>query len=160
MPIKLTENSDRIADVCRNAEAACTPLAATHEWPVVLLEHFRDLPEAKVAASYAKTPAAYRKSNATLYVNGETFFAMSADEQLAVVVHEVGHAVQPEGDCFDADMFACRHGQETTLVAERARHYGGAAGCEYGAALRQWKNPTTAREAFTIWRDKKRAGLI
>lgn len=160
MPIKLTENSERIANVCRNAEAACTPLATNHEWPVVVLEHFRDLPESKVAASYAKTPAAFRKSQSALYVNGEAFFAMTEDEQLAVVVHEVGHAVHPEGDCFDADMFACRHGQETTLVAERAKHYGGAAGWEYSAALRQWKNPTTAREAFTIWRGKKLAGMI
>lgn len=160
MPIKLTENSVRIAEVCRRAEAVCASLATSHEWPVVLLEHFRDLPEAKAAASYTTTPAAYRKSDAMLYVNGETFFAMSEDEQLAVVVHEVGHAVQPEGDCFDADMFACRHGQETTLVAERAKHYGGAAGSEYAAALQRWKDPRTAREAFALWRGKKLAGVI
>jgi hypothetical protein len=128
MPIKLTENSERIASVCRKAAAACASLATSHEWPVVLLEHFRSLPESNAAGSYATTPAAYRRSDATLYVNGETFFAMSEDEQLAVIMHEVGHAVEPEGDCFDADMFACRHGQETTLVTERAKHYGGAAG--------------------------------
>lgn len=108
----------------------------------------------------ATTPAAYRKSDATLYVNAETFLAMSEDEQLAVIVHEVGHAVQPEADCFDADMFACQHGQEATLVAERAKHYAGAAGSEYAAALQQWRDPTTAREAFAIWRGKKLAGVI
>ena len=159
MPIKLTEDSARLTELCRKAEAACTTLKTTHEWPVSLLEHFRGLPEAKAAPSFATTPATYRKSDATLYVNAEAFFAMTGDEQLAVVVHEVGHAVTG-GDCFDADMFACEHGQQTALVAERTKHYGGAAGAEYAAALLQWKNPTSARAAFSSWRMKKLIGAL
>lgn len=160
MPIVLTENSERIADICRKAEAVCASLTTSHQWPVVLLEHFRALPEAQAVLSYATTPAAYRKSNVALYVNAEVFFAMSEQERLAVIVHEVGHAVQPGGDCFDADMFACRHGQATTLVIERTRHYGGVAGSEYAAALLEWRDPTRARAAFSIWRAKRLAGVI
>lgn len=159
MPIKLTENSERIANVCRKAEAACASLATSHAWPLVLLDHFRVFPEAKSAASYVTTPAAFRKSEVTVYVNGETFFAMSEDEQVAVVVHEVGHAVT-DGDCFDADMFASENGQEATLVAERTKHYGGVAGAEYAAALLQWRTPATARAAYATWRGKKLAGVL
>ncbi|MDX2093699.1 MAG: hypothetical protein SFX73_38025 [Kofleriaceae bacterium] len=160
MPITLAEDSERIADVCRKAEAACTALPTTHAWPASLLEHFRDVPEAQVAPSYATTPAAFRKSDASIYVNAETFFAMSEDEQLAVVVHEVGHAVLPDGDCFDADMFACRYGQEAALVAERTKHFGGASGAEYAAALAQWRDPSSARAAYSRWRARKLAGVV
>ncbi len=78
--------------MCRKAETACTALPTTHTWPAAPLDHFRDLPEAKAAPSYATAPAAFRKSEARVYVNAETFFAMSEDEQPAVVVHEVGRA--------------------------------------------------------------------
>ncbi|MFO0762945.1 MAG: hypothetical protein U0359_41295 [Byssovorax sp.] len=157
MPITLTENAESIAEVCRKTEAACAALTTVHAWPVVLLDHFRDLPEAEAASSYASTPAGYRKSDATVYVNAEAFFAMAMSEQLAVLVHEVGHAVT-DGDCFEADLFACEHGQEATLVAERTKHYGGAAGAEYATALQQWRDPERARSAFAAWRTKRLIG--
>lgn len=158
MPIKLDELADRLSGVCRRAEIDCASVPAKHEWPVVLVEDFHELPQVKLKAQ-ATSPAAFIPSTKTIYVNEGSFFGMSEDEQVAVLVHEVGHAVL-EADCFGADMFACQHGQEAVLIAERERHYGGAAGAEYADALRQWREPHLARKAYSRWHGRRLAGVI
>lgn len=159
MPITLDEQSEDLADVCRKAELACAGVPTTHAWPVVMTSDFRALPQVKLKAQET-TPAAYIPSTKTIHVNEPFFVGMSEDEQLAVLVHEVGHAVLESADCFAADMFACQYGQEVALVAERRNHYGGAAGAEYAEALLKWREPDLARAAYSKWRARKLAGII
>lgn len=159
MPIKLAEQDDRLGDVCRKAEDACAALRNTHEWPLTIVEDFRELPQVRLTRQ-ATTPAAFIPSERRICINEGPFFAMTDDEQLAVLVHEVGHAVLDSADCFEADMFACEHGQERTLVAERRKHYSGTAGDESAAALLQWREPKAARLAFVRWRGRRLSGVI
>lgn len=159
MPIRLEEHDEKLADLCRTAEHACAGVAGEHVWPVLLPEDFGSLPQVQLR-SQARTPAAFVPSAQTIYVNETPFFGMAEAEQVAVLVHEVGHAVLESASCFEADMFACRHGQEEALVAERRKHYGAIAGDEYAAALLQWREPDRARAAFSRWHGRRLAGVI
>ena len=159
MPIKLKESATALATVCRQAEAACGPLPTKHAWAVDLLPNFLHLSGAKVGSAIAKSPAAFRPSTQCIEINGETFFDMTTNQQVAILVHEVGHAVRGEDD-FEAEMFACEYGQQATLAAERAMHYGGSSGAEYAAMLSLWKTRGKAREAYDYWSNRKKAGLI
>jgi hypothetical protein len=159
MPVELKATSTRITRACVEAEAACVRVPSPHVWPVDVLDTFDDLAESEIRA-LRDTPAASRPSAHRIIVNAAAFFRLKADEQVAVLVHEIGHGVGfgtgGVGDCFEADQFACTHGQALVLVPMRREDYGDA----YAALLLGERTPANAREAFSQWKARRLTPLI
>ena len=168
--MKLLENDPTLADMCRQIESAigedprCQGLQV-----VVRLTSLDALPESAKTDVFRDGGGAYRRSTREVLLD-PCLLSMNSSVAVAVIAHEVGHAVahakgmQWEGDGandpmaeeFIADRLACEWGFEHSLVAERHTSYGE----EYVVALRKWPDERTYRHAMNLWRTKRIAGLV
>jgi len=158
--LTLHKDDSRLDDVCAAAESACNGISGSHEWPVVVHPHFAVFKARGGSSVFGTTYALYLRDIDTIFVNSANFFALADDLKTAVLIHEVGHAYlhatkSQDTDCFAADIFACEHGQEDSIVKERS-----SLGDGYVDALALRGSPAAAREAFGVWFNQKRVGLI
>lgn len=139
--------------------------------PLVVKPDFLNEPEAKASRVIANDLSFYRPSQRTVFINDSKFWAVPAEEQLAIIAHEIGHALshrdgiesQPtfEGvhSCQVADLLACRWGFYDALSSARRRDYGPQWGPRYTAALAQWKDQAAFAEAMARWRNQRLAAI-
>lgn len=167
--VRICEIDPKLASICRELEhrlADVTTLAEL-EVPVSLLPTFRDLPEARLLATYSTTPAAFRQSTKTIYVNDEYFFILSERSKLATLAHEVAHAfryltglIPPRNqevihECMWADRLVCEWGFCDELIESRQSY-----GEEYIAALAKWPREAAFTNAMARYWQRKLAGLV
>ena len=172
-PFSLRESSDEIAGLCRAVETvlAEVPELTGLDLRVEVLENFDNLPEAATSQSTKNSPAVYRQSTRTIYVNRSTFFRLPAAAQQGVLGHEIGHAIIQRdslmekfvaydrfgnaGEEFLADRLACQWGFYDGLRVERLTSYGES----YVAVLDKWRDESVYLDEIVAWHTLRLAGL-
>jgi hypothetical protein len=173
-PIKLRASDPLLTELCRTIEESLASVEELHglSIPVQLLLDFRGLPEAERSQVVRDTYAAYRRSTATIYVNGEALTRQPINVMQAVVAHEIGHAYahtnslmeassqyRELGDYaeeFLADRLACLWGFHEGLQQERLASYGK----PYAAALDLWQDESAYCRAMRRWHIQRLAGIL
>lgn len=132
---------------------------------VECLASFDDVAEARMH-SHRASPAGYVPTRDRLLINLQVFDALDAPTQVAVLAHEVGHALRhrrgesrPWGeDCFEADVLAVRWGLGDALLADRER----TPGPEYAAILRDVGTVAHAEvlSRYLHWQMRRNAGIV
>lgn len=92
--------------------------------PVEEREDFQAFATESKSATMGRTPALYRLSTRTVYLNGAELPRLPEVERQAVLLHEIAHAylhaTDPAGnDCIGADLLVCRWGLSAPLIANR-----------------------------------------
>lgn len=167
--MELKESDSKLATLCREFEGltdAVEQLKAA-ELQVVLLPDFAQEPEAAQSNVIRNTSAAYRRSLRSVIVNDSEFWNLDEDVRLAVLAHEVGHAIcHRDGlieaprfewlhECQVADLLACRWGFHAALRKERMASYGS----RYCDILDQWEDEESYVTNMARWRQQHLAGL-
>lgn len=167
--MRLQESDPRLTELCRELEtravAGAAPEAADQNVPVTVLTDFSTLDVSKLhpikQRLFREGPAMYRSEDRTVLVNASAFFCLEPGEQLAVLAHEVAHALRHRlgingggADEHETDLLACRLGCAEELIAHRALASRGRA-----EALKLWRNPSEALAALQHWFAMKVAGL-
>lgn len=156
MAIRIKAGDGELEALCAELQAACSDVSSEADLVVRYSVDDDVLPK---QGALATSPGFFRRSSATLILVRAEFDHMLPDEQLAIALHEIGHACQPDGmpmsDAeFDADLFVCERGHLEALAANRRRWYGrkGAAhGERYAAALAKWRDREDALKAMRHW---------
>lgn len=170
MTFRLNNSDPRLDANCREVESriGSNDQVTDHQWVVELLQSFSDLAESASSSKFASTPAFYRISTNTIYVNTSVFFGYSHNHQLAILVHEVAHALraQPEfgaikeelglHECTWADWHTCQWGCSAELIDERAA----SSGQTYASALSLWPNRDRFAAAMAKYRMQHAAGIV
>ena len=164
--MRFTGNEGGSASALRHLEQTVATVGDLAELvlEVECLASFDDLAEARTHAHRA-SPAGYVPARDRLVINSPVFDALDALTQMAVLGHEVGHAVRhrrgvsrPWGeDCFEADVLATRWGLGDALLADRERTYG----AEYAAILRDVGTVAHADllPRYRHWQMRRNAGI-
>jgi hypothetical protein len=169
--MKLYESNQRLSSVCRFVEVRTQYLRdlATLELSVVILDNFNSLPEAKLSATVLRDAAAYRPSERQILINASMFLDLSDDVSVAVLVHEVAHAVCqrdsirkrdpifgiPVAEEIIADLRVCQWGFFDGLIKERLTSYGS----QYCEILKQWQVEDEFLRRMTVWYQQHLAGI-
>jgi hypothetical protein len=131
---------------------------------VECLASFDDVAEARMP-SHRASGAGYVPARDQLVINSAVFVTLDAPTQVAVLGHEVGHALRhrrgrsrPGGeDCFEADVLAIGWRLGDALLADRERTYG----AEYAGILRNVGTVAHAHllSTYRQWQMRRNAGI-
>ncbi len=167
--VNLKESDQRLTELCRGFEsrAAAEPTLETLVLAVRLVADFTNLPDAKASAVLSGDAAGYLRSERSILISDTSFWQFPEHIRLAVLAHEVGHALcHRDGlmsrkefawlsECQVADLFACRWGFHKALRAERDSYYG----ARYAEALDMWQDENAYISAMGRWRQQYLAGM-
>jgi hypothetical protein len=139
--MRLVESDPIIAPLCG------APEAVTGEVPVQLMADFDAIDVSMLhpikQKRFREGPAMYRASDGRVLINATHFLRIPEGEQLAVLAHEVAHALRDRlgiaggsNDEHETDLLACRLGCAAELIAHRAHASPGRA-----EALALWETP-------------------
>lgn len=142
-------------------------LAELHEMDDVPVEErasFEEFAAESKSATIGRTPALYRLSTKTIYLNVTELSRLSEPERQAVVLHEVAHAYlhatyPGRNDCIGADLLVCRWGLGGALIANRRAP--GNYGDEYADLLGDVasEGEDAVREKLRRWQFRRLAGI-
>jgi hypothetical protein len=168
--MRLVESDPALAPLCRELEARSlsirTPEAVNREVPVQLMTDFDAIDVSRLhpikQKRFREGPAMYRASDGRVLINAAHFLRIPEGEQLAVLAHEVAHALRDRlgiaggsNDEHETDLLACRLGCAEELIAHRAHASPGRA-----EALALWETPASALAALQHWFAMSVAGIV
>ncbi len=165
----LKESDHKLSPLCREFESRTVSVStlACLDVPVLLTPDFTAEPESETSHGIRNDSAAYRRSLGSILINDSNFWELEFDVQMAVLAHEVGHAVchrknlmEAEAyklihECQVADLLACRWGFHGSLRKEREKSYGH----RYCKALDLWQDEQAYVARMARWHQQRLAGL-